>query len=124
MHPYDRVPEHRIHKVFRVEPRDESPSVEEVEHWSHREDQGEGYQNKKHLYYHNAKKPYPFVKDLDEFLFIFLSLFLEVSQNPKQPDPIVEHADGEYEVYEAIEAAEGLQELSINEVYVTLIYNQ
>jgi len=67
-------------------------------------------------------KPYPFVKDLDEFLLIFLSLFLEVLQNPKQPNPIVEHADGEYEVYETIEPTEGLQELSIDVVYVTLIY--
>ena len=67
-------------------------------------------------------KPYPFVKDLDEFLLIHLSLFLEVLQNPKQPNPIVEHADGEYEVYETIEPTEGLQELSIDVVYVTLIY--
>jgi hypothetical protein len=66
-------------------------------------------------------KPYPFVKDLDEFLLIHLSLFLQVLQNPKQPDPIVEHADGEYEVNETIEAAEGLKELSIDEVNVPLI---
>ena len=40
---YDCVPEHRIHKVFWVKPWDESPSIEEVEHRPHREDQCEGY---------------------------------------------------------------------------------
>ena len=67
-------------------------------------------------------KPYPLVKDLDELFLIFLSLFLEVLQYPKQPDSIIEHAYCEYEVYETIEPAECLKELSIDIVYVPLIY--
>ena len=67
--------------------------------------------------------PYPFVKDLDELFFIFLSLLLEVLQYPKQPNPIVEHADGENEVYKTVEATEGLQELCIDIVNVPLIYD-
>ena len=67
-------------------------------------------------------KPYPFVKDLDEFLLTLLSLFLEILQYQKKANPIVEHANGKYEVYEAIEAAECPHELSIYIVYVPLIY--
>jgi hypothetical protein len=49
-------------------------------------------------------------------------MFLEILQYQKKANPIVEHAYGEYEVNEAIEAAECPHELSIDIVYVPLIY--